>query len=1040
MTQTTIRKLVADSVAPALKAQAGTMANTNNTNRNTGEREALVARKCSYKEFMSCQPINFNGTEGVVNFATGTSTKEALSWWISFAQPIRIEEAYKITWVEFKKLLIKKEKGHYANQCRKTTTNNAQGRAYMLRDRNAHQDPNVVTGFDVVIGMDWLSKYHARIICDKKVIHIPSNGETLIIRELPNQSNSGATPVARAPYRLAPLEMQELSNQLQELADRGGGGVVVPVLMQRRESYYICIARQLKPNEEQYTTHDLELGAIAEDRQRSYANVKAKSLLNFHVGDRGMFKRCHLCKGILPIRENEEESLNPPYIGPFKILERIGPVAYKLELPEELSEWLKFNNRNFSLDSRKEFRKRFSEIRIKEIEFPRGLDFEEFSALHEGMALQNLNQFCHIKEQVVWEYVMEFLASFTFRDHIEELDTADIMIPKVARDDDVGVRQAEIRGVGRHPNMSNANRLRAMDERLGEIVNNVDELTYVVSGMSEQYDQLYGEFGQWQTEQERMSELVGCNKEDDGTRIDSSVVLLVGLVVNGIRSRLEPFVIVIHFVEYLAHYLLKVPVTPKVGTAIVASPVGVIELDTHSSSEADPSESSLPPVSIAPMVSPFLCSDDSYRVASRSSSPTTSISKIRSTPIPPAPSAIGLTARKSVRPLPSYRLALRYTSHHSDRFTSRSSSDHSSSGHSTSGHSSSDHLSLDHSSSRHSVLGHSVSGHTPPVTTIADSSAPSRFVYPPLARTPRDSSSESSAGPSRKRCRSPAATVISFIHTSRALVPSCVDLLLPRKRFRDSISLEDNIDVEAGVDAGIGMEVNVRVDVEDEVKGEVESSDKGTMEEKAEKLTSVDLICEERYVNIMWLPYCKCSSAGRLLGAYNLGVATPRALVYVGLMTSGDARSWYMISEDAKSWVNGWYWRLKTCTLGGLGFKTEDVVVGIDIPDGMLMPDAVERLEQRVEDIETGQREWEARSLIAGGESAGLLDHVASLERSNARLRGTLMIESMRADRFRRRMGFMESEIRQIRMFRYYDKMRFRRLETFIARRLGFRP
>ncbi|GJR60266.1 putative reverse transcriptase domain-containing protein [Tanacetum coccineum] len=37
------------------------------------------------------------------------------------------------------------KKGHYANQCRKTTNNNAQGRAYMLRDRNAHQDPNVVT-------------------------------------------------------------------------------------------------------------------------------------------------------------------------------------------------------------------------------------------------------------------------------------------------------------------------------------------------------------------------------------------------------------------------------------------------------------------------------------------------------------------------------------------------------------------------------------------------------------------------------------------------------------------------------------------------------------------------------------------------------------------------------------------------------------------------------------------------------------------------------------------------------------------------------
>ncbi|GKD09860.1 hypothetical protein Tco_1189545 [Tanacetum coccineum] len=48
---------------------------------------------------------------------------------------------------------------------------------------------------------------------------------------------------------------------------------------------------------------------------------------------------------------------------------------------------------------------------------------------------------------------------------------------------------------------------------------------------------------------------------------------------------------------------------------------------------------------------------------------------------------------------------------------------------------------------------------------------------------------------------------------------------------------------------------------------------------------------------------CKCSSTGRLLGAYNLEVATSRALLHIGDKTSGDARSWYMISEDAKSWV-----------------------------------------------------------------------------------------------------------------------------------------
>ncbi|GJS81916.1 hypothetical protein Tco_0748457 [Tanacetum coccineum] len=68
MTQATIRKLVADSVAAVLEAQAATMANTNNTNRNTGPREAPVARKCSYKEFMRCQPFNFKGIEGVVCF------------------------------------------------------------------------------------------------------------------------------------------------------------------------------------------------------------------------------------------------------------------------------------------------------------------------------------------------------------------------------------------------------------------------------------------------------------------------------------------------------------------------------------------------------------------------------------------------------------------------------------------------------------------------------------------------------------------------------------------------------------------------------------------------------------------------------------------------------------------------------------------------------------------------------------------------------------------------------------------------------------
>nr|GEU46343.1 reverse transcriptase domain-containing protein [Tanacetum cinerariifolium] len=63
MTQAAIRQLVVDSVATALEAQVANMANADNTNRNTGQREALVVRKCRYKEFMSCQPFNFKGND-----------------------------------------------------------------------------------------------------------------------------------------------------------------------------------------------------------------------------------------------------------------------------------------------------------------------------------------------------------------------------------------------------------------------------------------------------------------------------------------------------------------------------------------------------------------------------------------------------------------------------------------------------------------------------------------------------------------------------------------------------------------------------------------------------------------------------------------------------------------------------------------------------------------------------------------------------------------------------------------------------------------
>ncbi|GKE61461.1 hypothetical protein Tco_1511828, partial [Tanacetum coccineum] len=71
----------------------------------------------------------------------------------------------------------------------------------------------------------------------------------------------------------------------------------------------------------------------ARGRQRSYANVRRKPL-EFQVGDRVMLKESPR-KGV--IQFGKRGKLNPRYIRPFKILKRVGPVAYTLELPEEIS-------------------------------------------------------------------------------------------------------------------------------------------------------------------------------------------------------------------------------------------------------------------------------------------------------------------------------------------------------------------------------------------------------------------------------------------------------------------------------------------------------------------------------------------------------------------------------------------------------------------------------------------------------------------------------------------------------------------------------
>ncbi|GJV00071.1 putative reverse transcriptase domain-containing protein [Tanacetum coccineum] len=149
--------------------------------------------------------------------------------------------------------------------------------------------PVELGSFDVIIGMDWLAKYHAVIVCAEKIVRIPFGDEILIVRGDGSSNKHGTrlniisctkaqeyltkgchvflenitatkdedkskekrledTPVARAPYRLAPSEMKELAEQLQELTDKGfirpsSSPWGAPVLFVKKKdgSFWMCI-------------------------------------------------------------------------------------------------------------------------------------------------------------------------------------------------------------------------------------------------------------------------------------------------------------------------------------------------------------------------------------------------------------------------------------------------------------------------------------------------------------------------------------------------------------------------------------------------------------------------------------------------------------------------------------------------------------------------------------------------------------------------------------------------------------------------------
>ncbi|GJT96771.1 putative reverse transcriptase domain-containing protein [Tanacetum coccineum] len=107
--------------------------------------------------------------------------------------------------------------------------------------------PVELGSLDVIIGMDWLGKYQAVIVYAEKIIHLSGLPPTRQV-EFQIDLIPGAAPVARAPYRLAPSKMKILSDQLQELSDKGfirpsssPWGAPVLFVKKKDRSFRMCI-------------------------------------------------------------------------------------------------------------------------------------------------------------------------------------------------------------------------------------------------------------------------------------------------------------------------------------------------------------------------------------------------------------------------------------------------------------------------------------------------------------------------------------------------------------------------------------------------------------------------------------------------------------------------------------------------------------------------------------------------------------------------------------------------------------------------------
>ncbi|GJR02948.1 hypothetical protein Tco_0525932 [Tanacetum coccineum] len=229
---------------------------------------------------------------------------------------------------------------------------------------------------------------------------------------------------------------------------------------------------------------------------------------------------------------------------------------------------------------------------------------------------------------------------------------------------------------------------------------------------------------------------------------------------------------------------------------------------------------------------------------------------------------------------------------------------------------------------------------------------PPRLCYP-LRRAPqhRDSSerplhsSSHFAGSSRKRCRYPVDSVPSSRPVMGSLTPTRVDLLPPRKRFRDSYSSEASIEEDTEVDP-IKTEVDIELGIGDgdDVRDHVEIDTRDVRNDTKE--------------------YEANTSAGDTVEVGIDPMSAPIVEVEIVKPTRED-------SSDSSS------------TRDGIVRSFKDIPIDLDDVVHDFYHHMSEVLIDRIVRIETDQRRLEANQLIAKGERAGMIERIESLRLEN---------------------------------------------------------